>query len=112
MEIVGLIHRENTIYGVSFPDLLGCVSAGDSFQDMMDMGAEALSLHLEGMLDDDDVIPAFRPLAELEADTAFAEEFAEAEFAVHYVVVFSGKSVTVTYDPQANPLKHLRAAAE
>ena len=76
------------------------------------MGAEALSLHLEEMLNDGDVIPDFRSMAELEADAALAEEFAEAEFAIHYGVVFSGKSVTVTYDLLANPLKHLRAAAE
>lgn len=98
MRIVGIIHRENAIYGISFPDLPGCVSAADSLLEILDMGAEALSLHLEGMLDDGDPIPELRPLSQLEADPEFAEDFAAAEMAFHYAVAFRGKAVTVTYD--------------
>lgn len=112
MDIVGLIHIERALFGIIFPDLPGCVSVGDNFQDVMEMGAEALSLHLEGMLDDDDVIPPFRPLAELEADPEFDEDFAYAALAVHFAIKFSGKVVTVTFDLEDNPLKQLKAAAE
>jgi predicted RNase H-like HicB family nuclease len=39
-------------YGVVFPDLPGCVSGGDTLQEAADMAAEALSLHVEGMVED------------------------------------------------------------
>lgn len=112
MDLVGIIHRENAAYGISFPDVPGCVSAGDSYRDVLDMGAEALTLHLECMLEDGDVISGFRTLAELENESEFDEDFDSAELAVHYSVVFSGKAVSVTYSLDKNPLKQLKAAAE
>lgn len=45
-------------YSVDFPDLPGCVSAGDSLEEALAMAREALSLHLYGMAEDGDTIPA------------------------------------------------------
>ena len=45
-------------YGVYFPDLLGCASMGDNFEDACRMAEEALGLHLWGMERDGDFIPA------------------------------------------------------
>lgn len=45
-------------YGVYFPDLPGCTSMGDTFNDAMQSAQEALGLHLWGMEDDGDAIPA------------------------------------------------------
>ena len=36
-------------YGVYFPDLPGCISYGDSYEDAQRAAAEALGLHLYGM---------------------------------------------------------------
>ena len=44
-------------FGVYFPDLLGCTSMGESFEEAMTNAQEALGLHLWGMEDDGDVIP-------------------------------------------------------
>ncbi len=44
-------------YGISFPDLPGCFSCGDSFDDAMHMAKEALELHVYGMEKDGDAIP-------------------------------------------------------
>jgi predicted RNase H-like HicB family nuclease len=44
-------------FSADFPDLPGCVSAGDSLEELASMAREALSLHLYGMLEDGDVIP-------------------------------------------------------
>jgi len=44
-------------YGVSFPDLPGAVSMGDSYEDAIKMAQECLSLHLYGMLQDGEKIP-------------------------------------------------------
>jgi len=45
-------------YGVVFPDLPGCVSGGDSVQLAATNAAEALSLHIEGMVEDGLPIPS------------------------------------------------------
>ena len=45
-------------YGVYFPDLPGCISMGDDFEDACRMAEEALGLHLWGMEKDGDAIPA------------------------------------------------------
>ncbi|HTW70989.1 MAG TPA: type II toxin-antitoxin system HicB family antitoxin [Acetobacteraceae bacterium] len=45
-------------YGVVFPDLPGCVSSGDSVQEAAANAAEALGLHIDGMLDDGERIPS------------------------------------------------------
>jgi len=44
-------------YDVSFADLPGCVSQGDSLEDALRMAQEALALHLGSMLEDGDPIP-------------------------------------------------------
>ncbi|MFT8245160.1 type II toxin-antitoxin system HicB family antitoxin [Roseomonas sp. BN140053] len=45
-------------FGVIFPDLPGCVSAGGDMQDAAVQAAEALALHVEGMTADGDPLPA------------------------------------------------------
>lgn len=44
-------------FSVDFPDLPGCVSAGDTLEESVTMAKEALSLHLFGMVEDGDAIP-------------------------------------------------------
>lgn len=44
-------------YSVDFPDLPGCVSAGDDLEHVLTLAREALSLHLFGMIEDGDPIP-------------------------------------------------------
>ena len=61
MFYIALVHKEaGSAYGVSFPDLPGCVSAGDSFEDAVANAIEALGLHVEGMREDGEEIPAPR----------------------------------------------------
>lgn len=45
-------------YGVWFPDLPGCVSAGSTEAEARENAAEALTLHLEGMIEDREALPA------------------------------------------------------
>jgi predicted RNase H-like HicB family nuclease len=44
-------------YGIVFPDLPGCTSAGDTVEEARRRAAEALALHLEGMLEDGIELP-------------------------------------------------------
>ncbi len=44
--------------GVVFPDLPGCVSQDDNYERAFKGAREALSLHLSGMIEDGEAIPA------------------------------------------------------
>ncbi len=44
-------------YGVDFPDLPGCVTAGRTLEEARLAAAEALALHLEGLAQDGDAAP-------------------------------------------------------
>ena len=53
-----IIHKdENSDYGVTFPDLPGCFSAGDTIEEALANAQEAAECHIEGMLIDSDPIP-------------------------------------------------------
>lgn len=57
-QYIALIHKDpDSDYGVSFPDLLGCVTAGVDLDDARRMAEEALALHLAGMAEDNEPIP-------------------------------------------------------
>ena len=43
------IGDEQYAYGVVFPDVAGCFSAGDTLAEALENAKEALSLHLEGL---------------------------------------------------------------
>lgn len=44
-------------YSLFFPDLAGCVSAGDDYEDAIKNAEESLSLHLYGMITDGEKLP-------------------------------------------------------
>lgn len=74
MRYVAFIHRDDEPgFGISFPDFPGCVSDGDTREDAIRRGREALAFHLEGMADDGEAIPPPRSLREIEADPELAE---------------------------------------
>lgn len=66
---VGLIHKEaDSDFGVSFPDFPGVVTAGTNLDDARHMAEEALALHIEGLVEDREAIPAPSSLEEVMAD--------------------------------------------
>jgi predicted RNase H-like HicB family nuclease len=68
-QYIGLIHKNaNSDYGVSFPDLPGCVTAGKNLDDARAMAQEALALHLEGLTEDGEAVPEPSSLEEVMAD--------------------------------------------
>jgi predicted RNase H-like HicB family nuclease len=57
-QYIALIHKDpDSDYGVSFPDLPGCVTAGVDLDDARRMAEGALALHLAGMAKDEEPIP-------------------------------------------------------
>jgi predicted RNase H-like HicB family nuclease len=76
---LALVHKdEGTSYGVSFPDVPGCISAGDTFEAAIENAAEALAGHFTAMRADGDTIPPPRSFEELQRDPEFREESAGA----------------------------------
>jgi predicted RNase H-like HicB family nuclease len=55
---IGLIHKDaDSDFGVSFPDFPGAITAGSDLDDARAMAEEALTLHIEGMVEDGEAIP-------------------------------------------------------
>ncbi len=69
MNYIGLIHKDaNSDYGVSFPDFPGVVTAGKDLDDARAMAEEALTLHIDGLLEDGEAVPEASSLEEVMAD--------------------------------------------
>jgi predicted RNase H-like HicB family nuclease len=55
---LAIVHKDhNSDFGVSFPDFPGCVTAGSTLDEAKDMAHDALSLHVKGMLEDQENLP-------------------------------------------------------
>jgi len=53
MDYIAYLHKErNSDFGVSFPDFPGCVTAGKTLDQARRMAAQALALHIDGMIED------------------------------------------------------------
>lgn len=63
------ILRDDTGYGVSFPDFLGCVAIGETVEAAVHHGREALTFHVEGLLNDGDSMPPPRSIDAINGDT-------------------------------------------
>lgn len=71
---IAVIHKEPASdFGVSFPDFPGCVTAGRSIDDAKDMAQDAISLHIKGMLEDGESIPAPSKLEDIMDDPDYAD---------------------------------------
>ncbi len=71
---IALVHKgEGTSYGVGFPDVPGCIAAGDTFEEAIANAAEALAGHLALMRADGDPIPAPRGFEEFKRDHEFSQ---------------------------------------
>src|SRR5271169_3702202 len=58
MDYIAYLHKErNSDFGVSFPDFPGCVTAGKTLEEARRMAAEALAMHIEGLIEDGEQIP-------------------------------------------------------
>jgi predicted RNase H-like HicB family nuclease len=68
--------EDGKAFGVWFPDLPGCISAGDTLDEAMLNAAEALELWAGAMLESGQKIPAARSLTDLKADSGIAKDLA------------------------------------
>lgn len=53
-----VIHKDQrSDFGVMVPDILGCYSAGSSYDEALNNAMEAIECHLEGLLMDNETLP-------------------------------------------------------
>lgn len=90
-QYIALIHKDpDSDYGVSFPDLPGVATAGSTLDEARAMAVEALALHLEGMAEDGEDIPAPSSMEEIMKDAE------------------NKKAVAVLIEAPADPIKTVR----
>jgi predicted RNase H-like HicB family nuclease len=71
---IGVIHKDaKSDYGVSFPDFPGAVTAASSLDEAIEMAAEALALHVEGMLAEGEAIPEPSSLDQVRGDPDYRD---------------------------------------
>ncbi|MXY50942.1 MAG: ribbon-helix-helix protein, CopG family [Gammaproteobacteria bacterium] len=92
MRYVSFIHRDDAGYGVSFPDFPGCVSVGDSIDEAIRHGSEALAFHVEGLIDDGESIPRPRSIDAIKADPELSDWRREADFVLIPLLLDRGTS--------------------
>ena len=94
---------------VAFPDFPGCITAGQTIDEAKDSAQEALSLHIQGMLEDGDKLPAPSNLEKIMAIKDFAD-------AIAYLVVTvpdaKPRTVRVNITVPEMTLKQIDAAAK
>jgi len=73
MRFVLALHTDDGIrYGVTVPDLPGCFSAGDTFDEAVERAYEAIDTHVEQLIQQGDELPPMRSLAEHQANPDLA----------------------------------------
>ena len=79
MRFIAFVHKQpDSCYGVSFPDVPGCTSAGDTLDAALANAVDALSGHIRLMETDMESIPAPRTLQEICGDPTPAKAFESA----------------------------------
>ncbi|WP_219703249.1 type II toxin-antitoxin system HicB family antitoxin [Marinomonas lutimaris] len=59
-----VLHTDNGVsYGVTVPDVPGCFSAGDTFDEALEMAEEAIFSHLELLFEEGEDIPTASPIS-------------------------------------------------
>ena len=92
MRYVSFIHRDGAGYGVSFPDFPGCVSVGDTVDEAVRHGCEALAFHVEGLVADGARIPPPRSIDAIKADADLADWRQGADFVLIPLLLDRGSS--------------------
>ena len=91
MRYVAFIHGdEGPGFGISFPDFPGCVSDGDTVEEAIRHGSEALAFHVEALHGDGEAVPTPRSVREIKADASLVEWREGADIALVPLILDRG----------------------
>ena len=107
---IAIVHKEaKSDFGVSFPDFPGCITAGKNIDEAKDMAQEALTLHIQGMLEDGEQLPVPSRLEDIMSDPDYANAIA---FLVISVPDAKSRTVRVNVTVPEMTLRQIDAAAK
>jgi predicted RNase H-like HicB family nuclease len=107
---IAIVHKDpESDFGVSFPDFPGCITAGDNIDEAKDMAQDALALHIQGMLEDGEQLPAPSKLEEIMADPDVSDA---AAFLVVGVPDAKPRTIRVNITVPEMTLKQIDTAAK
>ena len=87
--------KEESGYSVTFPDISGCSTCGDTLPDAMEMAEDALSLMLYDYEEDGDEIPAPSDIRSIQAEEGAIVSLVRCD-TVEYRKLYDGKAVKKT----------------
>jgi len=109
---IAFIHKDpDSIYGVSFPDVPGCISAGDTIDEAVRNAVEALSGHIRMLETDGDPVPEPRDFDAVMADPDLAEDREGAMTTVVPLVRDRGSTTRINVSFDLGLLEAIDAAA-
>lgn len=106
--------RESGGYSVLFPDLPGCISAGETIHDAFLQAAEGLTLHLDGMAQEGLPFPAPTSLEGARHAAIHEYEAAPADIAAVQLVAATppGRTIRLNMTMDANLVAQIDAVTE
>jgi predicted RNase H-like HicB family nuclease len=57
VEYTVVLEKGESSYGAFVPDLPGCIAAGESKEEALDLIKEAIEFHIEGLKEEGEIIP-------------------------------------------------------
>ena len=112
MRYIAFIHKDpGSSYGVSFPDVPGCFSAGETIDEAVRNAVEALAGHIRFLESDGDAIPAPRDFDAIMSDPDLAEDRDGAMTTVIPLVRDRGSTTRVNVSFDLGLLEAIDAAA-
>jgi predicted RNase H-like HicB family nuclease len=70
MQYTVIVEKGDVSWGAYVPDLPGCIAAGDSREEVLELIREAIEFHLEGLAENGDPVPephSFSEVVEIDA---------------------------------------------
>lgn len=112
MRYIAFIHKDpDSIYGVSFPDIPGCISAGDTIDAAVRNAVEALSGHIRMLEADGDPVPQPRDFEAIVNDPELIEDREGAMTTVIPLVRDRGSTARINVSFDLGLLEAIDAAA-
>ena len=112
MRYVALVHKDpSSAYGVSFPDLPGCYSAGDSLDEATQNAVEGLAAFVRWLEADGNPVPPPRTIDEIVDDPSLVEDREGAMLVVIPLVRDLGSTTRINVSLDLGLLEAIDSAA-